>query len=234
MATKKYSRRQLPPCPDPDSYVLVKTEEGYYWRRKRGTVKKARLNPVLARNTITAQKTGPAASRLLRVLEPYTRGIKKGGINLRIAGLFMKTYHAKGVIDFSMLKGLELNDGYPLDHLVQHEYSVQQNKQSVCVQTKAGFVQAKNKLATGYYFDAVLVYGNPEEEAGLTVVAESSSLYSFTDRNIYDVELLLPLPAVGIPWMLLLKISCLEGNELGLHPKHYGIKVVAVNLEADL
>ena len=226
MGLKKYSRRQLPPCPDPDSYVMVKTEEGYYWRRKRGTHKKARLNAALQRNAATAKITGPAASRLLRMLEPHTQGIKKGRISLRIAGLLMKTYHAKGVIDFSMLTGLELNAAYPLDKLLYNDYVVKQDKRTISLQLQSGQVQVQNNLATDYYFDVVLIGGDPSVDGKLTVAADSSPLYSFADKNVYDVELVLPLPAAGICWMLLLKVSCLEGNELAMHPKHYGMKVV--------
>jgi hypothetical protein len=28
--------------------------------------------------------------------------------------------------------------------------------------------------------------------------------------------------------MVVLKVSCLEGNELAVHPKHYGMRVVGV------
>jgi len=226
MASKKYSRRNLPPCPDPERYVLVKTEEGYFWRKKRGTLKAATLNKTLARNNATAKITGPAASRLLSVLEPYSTGIKKGRLTLQVAGLLMKTYHAKGHLDFSMLNGLELNAAYPLEKLLYTDYTVQQDKQTISLRLKSGHVKAQNKLATDYFFEIVLLCGNPAGVKKLTVRTESSALYSFAVKKEQAVELELPLPKAGIAWMLLLKVSCLEGPELGLHPKHYGMKVV--------
>jgi hypothetical protein len=36
------------------------------------------------------------------------------------------------------------------------------------------------------------------------------------------------LPTGKQPWMIFLKLSCLEGNEAAIHPRHYGMKVVAV------
>ena len=226
MGTKKYSRRQLPPCPDPESYIVVKTDEGYYWRKKRGTVKKAKLNTILRRNATTAKLTGPAASRLLGTLEPHTRGIKKGKISLKIAGLLMKTYHTKGLLDFSMLQGLELNAAYPLAKLLYTDYKVLQDKRTIRLRLRSGYVQAQNNLVTDYYFDAVLLGGDPAFADSLKTVTDSSILYSFADKNIQDVELAVPLPPAGIPWILLLKVSCLEGNELAMHPKNYAMKVV--------
>lgn len=59
----------------------------------------------------------------------------------------------------------------------------------------------------------------------LHAVTKSSALFSFADREAKNVELVLPMPTPVTDWMLLLKISCLEGNELAMHPKHYGMKV---------
>jgi len=30
------------------------------------------------------------------------------------------------------------------------------------------------------------------------------------------------------PWIVLLKVSCLEGNEMTVHPKRYGVKMTSV------
>jgi hypothetical protein len=231
MGTKKYSRGQLPPCPDPERYALVKTEEGYYWRRKRGTVKPAKLNPAMNRNAATAKITAPAASRLLRKLATYTHGIKKGRINLIISGMLMKTYHTRGVIDFSMLEGLELNMGYPLEKLFYGDYTVIQDGQSLRlkIELTKGTVQRFNNLVTDYNFEAVLLYGDTTREAALRTDDISSALYSFAQAAPDNTELVLSLPDTDAPWMMLLKINCLEGNELAAHPKHYAMKVVKVH-----
>jgi hypothetical protein len=39
----------------------------------------------------------------------------------------------------------------------------------------------------------------------------------------------LKIPVRKVPWMVLLKVSCMEGNELAVHPRHYGMKVVKVS-----
>lgn len=226
MGQKTYSRRQLPPCPDPEGYILVKTGEGYYWRKKRGTVKKASLNTALARNVATSKLTGPAASRVLRKLEPFTRDLQMGRMTLKIAGLLMKGYHRTGGIDFSMLAGLEFNTAQPLDKLLHGRYEVVQDEKRLRVQLQTGDVAQRNNLVTDYYFDAVLLYGYPVNDDTLKTIATTSPLFSFTDKTVDTIELMLPVPPADIPWVLLLKISCLEGNELAANPKHYAMKVV--------
>jgi hypothetical protein len=56
-----------------------------------------------------------------------------------------------------------------------------------------------------------------------------SSLYPFTEWIEKSVcSLSIELPANKKPWMVLLKVNCLEGNELAVHPRHYAMTVVAV------
>ena len=55
-----------------------------------------------------------------------------------------------------------------------------------------------------------------------------SKPYSFTDIATDHCKLVLPMPTKNEPWMLLLKVSCLEGNEMTAHAKHYGMRVVEV------
>ena len=39
-----YTGGRKPPNPDPGNYVWIKTKDGAYWRLKRGTLKKAKMN----------------------------------------------------------------------------------------------------------------------------------------------------------------------------------------------
>jgi hypothetical protein len=226
MRQKTYSRRELPPCPDPDICITVKTGEGYYWRKKRGSVKKASLNAVFAHNPVTSKITGPVASLILRKLEPFTGGLLMGRMTLKIAGLLMKIYDARGVIDFSMLSGLEFNAVHPLEKLLHTEYAVTHNKHQTVIRMQAANVQEQNNLVSDYFFDAVLLYGDPLNDTMLTIIAENSPLFSIDRKTPYDVELAIPATPDGLVWMLLLKLSCFEGKELAAHPKHYGMKVV--------
>jgi len=75
----------------------------------------------------------------------------------------------------------------------------------------------------------VLLYGDVTHDGALRTDDISSALYSFAQVAPDNTELVLPLPDNNAPWLLLLKINCLEGNELAAHPKHYAMKVVKVN-----
>ena len=70
--------------------------------------------------------------------------------------------------------------------------------------------------------------GLPEASGGLKTVSTESRLYAFEDGRKEDCIMSLPLPEAEVPWTVLLKLSCLEGNELAAHTKHYGMKVVWV------
>ena len=84
------------PCPDPDKFILVTTREGKHWRRKRGTVKKAKTNKVLSRNAMLTAPTNEAASRFLRLLHPYVFSLDKGRLHAKLAGRLKKMHQCAG------------------------------------------------------------------------------------------------------------------------------------------
>jgi len=231
MASKKYRYHQIPPCPDPDRYVLVKTDEGYFWRRKRGTKKEATLNTELSRRAGLAKHTAPAAKRILDMLSAFMTGMKKGRLVLRINALLVKSLQLQPVPDFKNFKGLELNDGYPLElsYKGQWRISVDEESRTVTLLLKYIFVEPQNTLVSDYYFEAIVIWGDIMVESGLQVRSESSPLFSFAAEPPADFAFQLPLPPAGASWMLLLKLNCLEGNELAVHSKHYGLKVVGTD-----
>jgi hypothetical protein len=89
-------------------------------------------------------------------------------------------------------------------------------------------VQQHNRLVTHFYFEGILLSGDALKEGALQVEYALSKPYNFIDTITDDCKLALPLPEIKQPWMLLLKVSCLEGNEMAVHPKHYGMRVVEV------
>jgi len=85
-----------------------------------------------------------------------------------------------------------------------------------------------NKIATNYYFELIILYGNPAKENTLLVETEQSLLYSFTET--YDLGCSMSLQVQKQkPWMLILKASCMEHDLPAHHPKYYGMKVVEVS-----
>jgi hypothetical protein len=102
-------------------------------------------------------------------------------------------------------------------------------KNSVCrikIGVEKNCVKKQNRLATHFYFEGLILYGDVGDENSLRIESAESKLYAFGEEPNEVCELCLPLPASDASWMVLLKVSCLEGNEMAAHSKHYGMKVV--------
>ena len=229
MAKLKNNRHELiPPCPDPALYILVKTREGVYWRRKRGTVKKARVNNVLAANNAAHKILMPVASRILKQLEPFTRQLDKGRITIRLASALLKSFLEKPRVNYSVLKDLVFQPAYPFDRLLLTSYEVKtEGKQlHLHIDIYKGCVKAQNKLVTDYYFELILLYGKAWKENSLRIRYAESGLYSYGKEKPGVCTLSLATAAAHEPWLLLLKLNSLEGKEMAAHPKHYGMKVI--------
>ncbi len=85
-----YKKGKRPPNPDPESYIWIDTKEGGFWRRRRGLVKKARLNAAYLQSSEYTKICSPAASRIMRKLRPYMKGLQPGRITVRICGKLRK------------------------------------------------------------------------------------------------------------------------------------------------
>lgn len=221
------TKREVATLPDGTEVVWVETKEGSFWRRKRGSVKPAPVNDVLARNAEASKVTGPAAKRVVDKIRPFLTGLQTGRLTVRVIGALRKALNQKGGIDFTFLEGMELQQEHPLNHLLVSPYKVEQSDHSVliAIPIEKGGVKAHNNIVSDYYFEAVVVQGDAKEEHGLRVDSVQSKVYAIGETK-KQCELTLDLPAKKGPWMLLLKISCMEGNEMAAHPKHYGMKVV--------
>jgi hypothetical protein len=86
----------------------------------------------------------------------------------------------------------------------------------------------KKSIYTEFFFELIVVWGNPMKEGGLRVDATESKKYeryaAYEEACILKVD----LPVKRGPWMGLIKVTCLEDGELPRNPRHYGMKVVAV------
>lgn len=222
---KKWTRRDIPYCADPQNHILVETIESVFWRKKR---KKGGLNDAFATNADLSRISGPAAREVVQKLRPFFKGLVTGRVTLRISNGLRKALKEKKRMDFSLLHGLEMQRDHPLDQLLKTAYTVRNAEESlvVTIPIARDCVKKHNTLVTHFYFEAVLLHGDAGAAQDLRVESTESSIYAFDSEAAVACVLSLPLPAER-PWMVLLKVSCLEGNEMAVHPKHYGMKVVA-------
>lgn len=229
MPGKKKWYSKLPPCPDPEQYILIKTKEGDFWRRKRQ--KQSPVNRGFSANVSATEIVSPAVKRIRNKLEAYTHKLDTGRLHGRLTGLLNKTYKAKGFIDYSGLKGFEFQPDHPLARLLLTQYEVNKGFEftELLIPVTSGVLKKHNDLVTDFYFEGILLFGNPLADEPLQTAYALSKPYSFTDTVEEDCKIVLPLPEKNVPWMLMLKVSCLEGNEMAVHVKHYGMRVVVVS-----
>ena len=226
----------IPHCPDPEKYVLVNTKEGSFWRRKRGSVKPAVLNAALKRNTKSLSIASPAASNIVDRLQHFIKGMETGRLFSRISGKLVKSLNASGEISFAGLEGFDIQKNYPLPKLYICHYKILRKKNEMIINIEADPYNVKPKMdkyITGYFFELVVIYGDPTDINKLRVDGEVSGNYPVEiphDRDRLEYcRLSVQLPSGNIPWMMLLKLSFVEDNERPVElPKYHAMKVVKV------
>lgn len=218
------------PNPDPERYILVRTKERWYWRLKRGLGGPAPLNDSFRRNADTTSACNRAAKRIVDRLKATTGGLKTGRIGVRFSGRLKKALNRLGRMDYHFFEGYDLQDAYPMNKLLNAPCRVAARQEGVelSIRIAKHTLKRKSALVSHYYFEAVLVWGDPGVEGGLRVDSVTSALYPIGAEEQDLCLLSLDLPQRGVPWMVLLKVSCLEGDELAVHPRHYGMRVIKV------
>jgi len=230
MGITKIKKIGLPVCPDPELYIAVHTKEGSFWRRKRGSVKVATLNNAFKTTANNAAITGPIAKRICQKMQPFTDGLDTGRQTIAIINLLNKSMAKNALIDYSFFVNYEFQKRHPLNALLEAGYRLAVKKDMLSIDIDLSFEPMKrhNKIATYYYFEFIILYGNPAKENTLRVETEQSLLYSFTETYDLGCSLSLQVPKQK-PWMLILKASCMEDNLPAHHYKYYGMKVVGVS-----
>ena len=219
----------IPPCPDPLSYVLVQTKEGSFWRRKRGLgTKGVQLNHSFKISAEGMALTAPSAKRIVGKLKPFLDGLITGRITVRISGKLRKQYNKTGTIDYAYLVNMDLQPDYPLKKLLLAPVSVTVNKDvlNISVPVDYATIKKNSSLVTHYFFEVILISGDCTVNEGLRIESESSDVYPVAVEGQHTCSFSLALPDRS--WFAVLKLSCIEGNEMAASPKNYGLKIVAI------
>jgi len=224
-----YDIMNMPPPPPTGQYVWVKTKEGGFWRMKRGSYRPAQLNEAYLQSSNAMKITAPAASRIRRRLSPYLSRLDTGRLNARISARLRKALKEGGKLSFAYLKGMDIQPQYPLEKLLKAWVHVEQDAQEIAVNiaVKEYTITRHNGIVTAYYFELILLWGDAGSDKGLRVEDVDSPVYRIGEDYNTECRLNLVLPPAGQPWMALLKVSCIEGRELAMAPRMYGMKVVA-------
>ncbi len=169
-----------------------------------------------------------AAKQILARLKPFTEKMR-GRMNVRLSGKIRSAKKQTGSYNYGLLQDFELQKEYPLDSLYEGQYLVRKEGQTVYINIPVynGCVKARNTLVTGYYFEAIAVFGDAMIPNNLRVEDDKSPLFDFGKTNKTTVSFSF-VPPPGIPFLIWLKAGCMEGHEAAYHPMHYGMRVVAV------
>ena len=218
----------IPPFHDPENYTWVQSKEGGHWRRKRGTVKRARLNASFQLNADTTIPATAAARRMIQRLQPFLRFLETGRITARFSGVLKKSIAKNNRIDFSLFHGFEIQKYHQLADLAPRAYftSVRQDEVVIEIAIHDNTMKPEKKGATEYYFEAIWLYGDPTEENALRIDSVMSPLYPMRPATETTCQLRVPRPDKR-PYMIFLKASCHIGNMMADAPCFYGMRVVS-------
>jgi hypothetical protein len=211
MARKKSKR--LPPNPDPERYILVKSKEGNHYRLKRGLGKKAELNPVVQANTNAMGRASAAAKRVLAALDPFIGDIKKGRLHSRLTGKFVSSIRKQGFPVLSALKGVQMQIDEDFKAYLTDGYQLQRDMAEGILTLRlfsAGgkMIIKRGALVDSWQISMVVLYGNPDMDGELDTEHASCAITSIEDK-VYELILTLPIPAMD-NYMVALKVEQME------------------------
>jgi hypothetical protein len=218
----------IPPCPDPDRYVLIRTKEGNFWRRKRGMgEKEARLNDAFAVHATGMAVTAPAARRIVNKLRPYLDHLYTGRITVKVSGRLRKQWSKSGIVDYTYMNGFDLQPDHPIEELLKVPVGVKMEGGSleVFIPVEEQTVKQSSKRVTGYFFEVIMISGDCTRDDELKVTTAEGELFRI--GSIVEKGCRLTAPITGRPWFAILKVSCVEGKNMAAAPGNYGMKVVA-------
>jgi hypothetical protein len=224
--------RPLPPF-DPNEKEVVRTSGGwYYLRTKKPKGENAILNPTFRKNKNSLQTCSPAAVSIRRKLDPWLQHLTYGHTHRIILGALMKSYKANGgkKVDYDAFLHLDLFEKYTLERLVGVPYKLNLKKNSVeiIIPIKENTVRRQNKVVNNYFFELILISGDPLKERSLRVEDVGSELYPYDKAAKEPCVLEMVLPTKKAPWMCILRVNSTEYKLRAAHMKNYAMYVVAV------
>ena len=236
-----FHKIKVPPCPDPALFVAVRGKDGnYFWRRRRGTVTPAVLNPVMADMAKYMKPSMAAAAELIQALEPFTCSKAVDGTYSaysrnaqRFAALFSKSMIAVGKMGWSYFYNVDLNPNCRLNDLMKHDYeiSLNNNMATLKILLSDNMVdKLRDKEATHFYFELILISGDPAKKNSLRSEHDISEDYPYKNHSYFDkgpkryCELSVIVPEKK-PAIIILKAATRAGR-FTTGPNHEGLKVL--------
>lgn len=232
---KKKKRPPPPPPPNPENYILINSKDGSYWRKKRGTDTPVTLNDTLTRYNQLTAITSPAAKYLKELLTPFLHKIDTGRFIARVSANLNKSHLSSGKFDLLSMFDYDFQDEEEMKTLMDESINVTLSGHEMKIRVAASHnaIHKKNSIVTQFFWDAIVVHGDPTIENNLRIESDTSPVFNVdtTSKEYHTLSLFLPTRETS--WMLILKLSCFEGKEEAHHTRHYGMKVFAVGTASD-
>ena len=221
------------PCPEHGKWKLIKTKEGSFWRRERGTGgKEAVLNDGYAASRDLLKMLSPLAASFVRELRPHMIGLSPGRITLRVKSCLQESLKMHGGIDYRYFRELDFQPDYPLRNVLKVEPKLECGKKFIELHVpipEGGAVERQSGIVTDYRFVLVMLAGDPFADESIVSYSAASTKYELEKAYPEGCDLKLMLPEGGKPWLAMLRIVTFEGHEMAYNARHSGMKVVGWN-----
>lgn len=225
---KRYNKRDLPPNPDPESYILVQSADGkYHYRLKRGLNKPAFLNSSFLQNQQLTSLLSPAVKIITNTIRPFTHKMQTPTLHNNILTAVRKYHKQHGKFGYHLLKGLEAQPRYPLHKLLLSNIGIQVLDNTIVTSMLLDETSCPQPgpLLTEFCLEAILITGNPLRQEELPCYSQQSELFSYNNKPATTCQFSFQHPG-NTPWMLLLKMTTFEGKQFSTNPKYHALKVI--------
>jgi hypothetical protein len=211
------------------TYVDSKTY-GMHLRAARGSVAPVDVNEAFKRSGDELVRANIPAKIILHAIDLYRVGWRKGLFWQALVGRFKGKYTRDGVIDFSVLEGMDVYREHPLDrHLtVRLDCAVDRMQGIVTAQltydAHPAFMVADK--ADGYQLSLIGIFPDLKEVGAETVLSEFP--YSSLAREVSDMQATIALPEGYQVVVFCLKMVAYRGKDVVANEKTRAIKILKV------
>jgi hypothetical protein len=214
--------------PNPSKYEDVHTRDGWYRREKPN---RENINSLLRRNADNTKITAYLGQQFFNKLSPWTKRLDLGRTQVNVTTSWRSQLYNNKPITLEFFRGLDLQPHHPLYILLDTspQCLLSSHTAEVTVPLYWGALNKLNMEVTTYFFELIIIWGDPAHPETLRTDSVESPLYSYDSKATEDCKMQISLPPEGNQWVLFFKVSSFEGNTPAHNPRHYGMTVLRVN-----
>lgn len=153
---------------------------GNHVRRKRGTVKEAKLNDALQASGKRLLTANVPAKIFADAIKGYRRGLERGSLWRRLLSAFRHQLNQAGGIDFSILQPFEIHTKYPFDRFLNVIPSISFNAEGSVLDVTITYPRhpsfEESSFIDGYQLTTIAVFPDLKNKTATTLAAPSPVL----------------------------------------------------------